>query len=142
MLQCLVVGVMSSIFYLSCPSTPHFSPLSLGLCLRFIPSNSGVPAAKKLFPTSCVSIFLHPLTLHLLPRPPCFSLTHSYCVLIFPPHAPVSCFSLASSLCSSSFYVFTHLVLLLSVLFCFPLSSVSSFSLYSHHLNLSFLTYV
>lgn len=46
------------------------------------PSNSRAPSAKKLLvflkrfsPPSVPLRFFHPLTLHLLPRPPCFSLT-------------------------------------------------------------------
>lgn len=36
----------------------------------------------EISPTSCASVFFHPLTLHLLPRPPRLSLTHSYPGLI------------------------------------------------------------
>ena len=73
--SCLTVHL----FLLVCAVVPasDLHPL-----IHKLPLPKSCLSSWEISPTSCASVFFHPLTLHLLPRPPRLSLTHSYPGLI------------------------------------------------------------
>ena len=69
-----VSSLSVQLFLLVCAVVPasDLHPL-----IHKLPLPESCLSSWEISPTSCASVFFHPLTLHLLPRPPCLSLTHT-----------------------------------------------------------------